>query len=152
MSARDNATAAVAVRPEDERLSIAQNIVYGLQHILSMFGGVIAVPLIVGGAAGLEPAETALLVACGLFVSGLATMLQTLGVPYFGSQLPLVQGTSFASVATLTAIATGGGGLPAVFGAVMGSAVIGLLITRSSRGSSASSRPWSPGSSSRRSG
>ena len=35
-------------RPEDERLSVGDSIVYGLQHILSMFGGVIAVPLIVG--------------------------------------------------------------------------------------------------------
>ena len=40
---------------------------------LALFGGVIAVPLIVGGAAGLDTAQKALLVACGLFVSGLAT-------------------------------------------------------------------------------
>ncbi len=125
---------------------------YGAQHVLTTYGGIIAPPLIVGAAAGVPQDQLGLLVASCLFVGGLATLLQSVGVPWFGSQLPLVQGTSFASVATLTAIATGGGGLPAVFGAVMGSAVIGLLITRSSRGSSASSRPWSPGSSSRRSG
>ena len=61
-------------------------------------------------------------------MGGLATLLQTLGVPFFGSQLPLVQGVSFASVATMVAIVTGGGGLPAVFGAVIASAAIGLLI------------------------
>ncbi len=61
-----------------------------------------------------------------MFVGGLATSLQSVGVPWFGSQLPLVQGTSFASVASLTAIVTQGGGLPAVFGAVMASASIGL--------------------------
>jgi NCS2 family nucleobase:cation symporter-2 len=39
-----------------------------------------------------------------------------------------VQGVSFASVATMVAIVSGGGGLPAVFGAVIVSAAIGLLI------------------------
>ena len=84
---------------------------------------------LVGAAAGLPPAELGLLVACCLFIGGLATILQSVGIPWFGSQLPLVQGTSFASVATLVAIATQGGGMQAVFGAVMGSALIGLLIT-----------------------
>ena len=69
-----------------------------------------------------------MLIAAALFMGGLATLLQTLGMPFFGSQLPLVQGVSFASVATMVAIVTGGGGLPAVFGAVIASAAIGLLI------------------------
>ena len=93
-----------------------------------MYGGIIAVPLIVGQAAGLSPADIGVLIAAALFMGGLATLLQTIGVPFFGSQLPLVQGVSFASVATMVAIVSGGGGLPAVFGAVMVSAAIGLLI------------------------
>jgi uric acid transporter len=40
-------------RPEDEMLPFGQLVVYGAQHILTMYGGVIAPPLIVGGAAGL---------------------------------------------------------------------------------------------------
>ncbi len=118
-------------RPEDERLGLGRTFGYGIQHILAMFGGVIAVPLIVGGAAGLEPAEKALLVACGLFVSGLATMLQTLGVPYFGSQLPLVQGTSFAAVSTILAIIGDDGkeGMQHVFGAIIVATAIALVIT-----------------------
>ncbi len=119
-----------AGRPEDERLGFGRTVGYGVQHILAMFGGVIAVPLIVGGAAGLDTAEKALLVACGLFVSGLATVLQTLGVPYFGAQLPLVQGTSFAAVSTMLAIIGGRGeeGLQHVFGAIIVAAVVGLVI------------------------
>ena len=117
-------------RPEDENLGLGRTIGYGVQHILAMFGGVIAVPLIVGGAAGLDTAEKALLVACGLFVSGAATVLQTLGVPFFGAQLPLVQGTSFAAVSTMLAIIgdRGGEGLQHVFGAVIAAGVIGLVI------------------------
>jgi len=115
-------------RPEDERLSIGSSFAYGFQHVLTMYGGIIAVPLIVGQAAGLSPADIGILIAAALFMGGLATLLQTIGVPFFGSQLPLVQGVSFASVATMVAIVSGGGGLPAVFGAVMVSAAIGLLI------------------------
>jgi uric acid transporter len=115
-------------RPEDQRLSIGSSFAYGFQHVLTMYGGIIAVPLIVGQAAGLSPADIGILIAAALFMGGLATLLQTIGIPFFGSQLPLVQGVSFASVATMVAIVTGGGGLPAVFGAVMVSAAIGLLI------------------------
>lgn len=118
------------IRPEDEKLPWLPTLGYGFQHILSMFGGVIAVPLIIGGAAGLQGSQIALLLSCALFVSGVATVLQTLGVPYFGSQLPLVQGISFASVSTLTTVVTGRGedGLRAGFGAVIVASVIALAI------------------------
>ncbi|KQT90733.1 uracil permease [Marmoricola sp. Leaf446] len=121
-------------RPEDEHLPAPQLVGYGVQHILAMFGGVIAVPFIIGGVAGLEPAQTGLLVSAALFVSGLATVLQTVGIPFFGSQLPLVQGISFASVSTMVTIilAEGEGngerGLRVVFGAVIVAAVVGLLL------------------------
>ncbi|MCU1518052.1 MAG: uracil-xanthine permease [Pseudarthrobacter sp.] len=118
----------VTDRPEDQRLSIGSSFAYGFQHVLTMYGGIIAVPLIVGQAAGLSPSDIGVLIAAALFMGGLATLLQTIGVPFFGSQLPLVQGVSFASVATMVAIVSGGGGLPSVFGAVMVSAAIGLLI------------------------
>lgn len=124
------ATATGAMRPEDEYLGVGPTLAYGVQHILAMFGGVIAVPLIVGGAAGLDTTEKALLVACGLFISGLATFLQTLGLPYFGAKLPLVQGTSFASASTMLTIIGDDGkdGLRHVFGAILVAGVIGLII------------------------
>jgi xanthine permease len=121
-----------APRPEDENLGIGSNLLYGLQHVLTMYGGIVAVPLIVGQAAGLSPADIGMLIAASLFVGGAATLLQTIGLPFFGCQLPLVQGVSFASVATIVAIVGANGdegGLPVVFGAVIGAAVIGLLIT-----------------------
>lgn len=121
-----------APRPEDENLGIGSNLLYGLQHVLTMYGGIVAVPLIVGQAAGLSPADIGMLIAASLFVGGAATLLQTIGLPFFGCQLPLVQGVSFASVATIVAIVGANGdegGLPVVFGAVIGAALIGLLIT-----------------------
>ncbi|MEO6201220.1 MAG: solute carrier family 23 protein, partial [Cryobacterium sp.] len=116
-------------RPEDERMPIGTSFAYGLQHVLTMYGGIIAPPLIIGTAAGMTGAEIGLLISASLFIGGLATILQTVGLPFFGSQLPLVQGVSFASVSTMIAIVTQGGGIQAVFGAVIASAAIGLLIT-----------------------
>lgn len=117
-----------APRPEDERLPLATSFAFGLQHVLTMYGGIIAPPLIVGSAAGLSASDIGLLVAACLFVGGVATLLQTIGIPFFGAQLPLVQGVSFASVATMVAIVNGSG-IQAVFGAVLVAAAIGFLIT-----------------------
>lgn len=117
-----------STRPEDERHPPGQLLAYGTQHILTMYGGVIAPPLIVGGAAGLSGTDLALLVTAGLFVSGLATLLQTLGVGPFGSRLPIVQGISFASVSTMVTIASEDG-LQPVFGAIIVAGVIGLVLS-----------------------
>src|SRR5690625_5086577 len=125
-----------ATRPEDERLGIGASFTYGLQHVLTMYGGIIAVPLIIGQAAGLDAVHIALLVAAGLFIGGLATMLQSWGLPFFGSQLPLVQGVSFAGVSTMLAImgtgdlaqSTPEANLRDVFGAVIDASLIGLVV------------------------
>lgn len=116
-------------RPEDQRLSIGSTFAYGFQHVLTMYGGIIAPPLIIGAAAGMSSQDIGLLIAACLFVGGAATILQTVGIPFFGSQLPLVQGVSFAGVSTMVAIVHGGGGIQAVFGSVIAASLIGLLIT-----------------------
>ncbi|MBT2519532.1 nucleobase:cation symporter-2 family protein [Arthrobacter sp. ISL-28] len=117
------------VRPEDQRLPIGSTFAYGFQHVLTMYGGIIAPPLIIGAAAGMSSQDIGLLIAACLFVGGLATILQTVGIRFFGSQLPLVQGVSFAGVSTMVAIVHGGGGIQAVFGSVIVASLIGLLIT-----------------------
>ena len=79
---------------------------FGLQHVMSMYAGVVAVPFIVGTALGLSFADLSYLLAATLLVSGLATLLQTLGVKWIGARLPIVQGTSFAAVASMIAVGT----------------------------------------------
>src|SRR5690606_41268141 len=71
---------------------------------------------------------TGLRVPASFFAGGAASSLQTSGLPFFGCQLPLVQGVSFAGVATMIAI-SGNGGIQAIFGAVIASSLLGLLIT-----------------------
>lgn len=132
MTRKTKATAtAVSARPEDENLGIGASFAYGFQHVLTMYGGIVAVPLIIGRAAGLNDGDIGLLIAACLFMGGLATLLQTVGIPFFGSQLPLVQDVSFAGVATMGAIVTAptGGGINSVFGSVIVASLIGLAIT-----------------------
>lgn len=126
--ARPETGSETTLRPEDERLPIGQAFAYGLQHVLTMYGGIIAPPIIIGVAAHLSPTDIALLITSCLFMGGLATLLQTVGLPFFGSKLPLVQGVSFAGVATMVAIVADGG-IAGVFGSVLVASVIGLAIT-----------------------
>src|SRR5699024_8564355 len=111
------------VEPVDEILPARSMVTLGLQHVLVIYAGVVAVPLILGGALGLEQAEIVILINCHLIIGGLATLLQTLGVWRFGARLPLIQGASFIALAPMMQIGTEYG-LQHVFGAVM---VAGLL-------------------------
>lgn len=69
-------------------LPAPQMLLYGMQHVMSMYAGVVAVPLMGGNALGLSPAELTYLVSAGLFLSGLATPLQTIGVRNASSWAP----------------------------------------------------------------
>ncbi|MEG0584209.1 MAG: solute carrier family 23 protein [Cetobacterium sp.] len=55
-------------------------LIYALQHIAAMCAGAIAVPIILGGALGLPQEEIQFLVNATLMVSGVGTMIQTLGI------------------------------------------------------------------------
>src|SRR3954471_20242021 len=123
---------AAAQHPVDQVLAVPQMFLYGLQHVLSMYAGVVAVPLIMGSALGLSGRDTTYLVSAGLFMSGVATLLQTIGVWRIGARQPIVQGTSFAAVSTMLAIGAshGGGtaGLRAIFGALLVAGLVGFLL------------------------
>ena len=125
------APAVAEKHPVDEVLPLPQMFLYGLQHVLSMYAGVVAVPLIVGTALKLSGAEVTYLVSAGLFISGLATLLQTIGIWKIGARQPIVQGTSFAAVSTILAVGTAEGGtagLRAVFGALLVASVLGFFL------------------------
>jgi xanthine permease len=81
--------------------------VLGLQHVLVMYAGAVAVPLIIGRALKLSPQQVALLVNADLFTCGLVSIIQSLGVtPIFGIRLPVMMGVTFAAVGPMLAIAS----------------------------------------------
>ena len=116
--------------PVDERLLYGRLAVLGLQHVLVMYAGCVAVPLIVGGALKLDASTIAILVNADLFVAGLITIVQSLGVGrILGVRLPVVAGATFAALNPMILIG-GEYGLPAVYGAFLVSGVFGLLIAK----------------------
>lgn len=110
---------AVSVPPVDRILPAGQMILYGLQHVLVMYAGAVAVPLVVGAALGMKDADIILLISCDLVVCGLATLLQTLGIGrWLGCRLPVVQGCTFAALIPLVLIGKEYG-MGGISGAVM---------------------------------
>ena len=125
--------------PVDELLPAPRLTVLGLQHVLVMYAGAVAVPLIVGGALGLAAEQRALLISADLFACGLATLVQALGLPGVGIRLPVMMGVTFASVAPMLAMigaakaAVGSGFQPAdalltIYGSVIAAGVFGILV------------------------
>jgi xanthine/uracil permease len=51
------------VDPVDERLPVGRLFTLGLQHVLVMYAGAVAVPLIVGRALKLSPDQVAMLIS-----------------------------------------------------------------------------------------
>ena len=62
----------------------------GLQHLLAMYSGAIAVPLLIGTALKFNSTQMTYLVSIDIFMCGLATALQLLRNRYFGIGLPVV--------------------------------------------------------------
>lgn len=103
----------------------------GIQHVLAMFVSNVTVPIIIANAADLSEAKTTLMIQAAMFVAGVATLIQSLGIGRIGARLPIVMGTSFGFVPILIPIAVGMG-VPAALGAALcgglAMAVVGLLL------------------------
>jgi xanthine permease len=117
-----------AVHPVDQRLPLAQTVILGFQHVLVMYSACIIVPLILGAALQLPKDQLTLIINADLFAAGLATLVQCAGNKFFGIQLPIMMGVTFASVTPMIAIALNPSlGLPGVYGAIIASGFFGIL-------------------------
>jgi NCS2 family nucleobase:cation symporter-2 len=106
------------INPVDEILGVPRLLSFGLQHMLVMYAGTVAVPLILGAGMHLAPEQVIALINADLLTCGLATLLQTLGVWKFGARLPLIQGCSFICVAPMILIG-GRYGIQTLYGSVI---------------------------------
>ncbi len=118
--------------PVDEMLPAPKLFTLGLQHVLVMYAGAIAVPLIIGRALKLDPEQVAFLISADLFVCGVVSIIQSLGATqWFGIKLPVMMGVTFAAVGPMVAMAganPGSDGARMIFGAIIGAGVISILI------------------------
>ncbi len=86
---------------DEKPRNVRDAIVLGIQHPLTMIGGMSMTPLIVAGAIGMNPGQTTLLLGLCMIGAGLATVIQTT----FGVKLATIQTMSVAFIAAYVAIA-----------------------------------------------
>lgn len=125
------ASASDETHPVDQTLPPFKMFTSGLQHVAAMYAGVVAPPMIVGPAVGLNARDTAFLMGASLFTAGIATLLQTIGFWKIGARLPFVNGVSFAGVTPMVAIGRerGAEGISVIFGAIIVASVLGFVLT-----------------------
>ena len=113
----------------DEKVGWGRMLLVGFQHVLTMCPGTIAVPLILAGALGLDEKETAFLVSANFFTSGIAILIQVLGIGKLaGSRYPIVLGSSFAPLSPMILIGKEYG-MAALFGSVIASGAVIFLLS-----------------------
>jgi uric acid transporter len=118
-----------STHPVDEILPWPELVPLGIQHVLVMYAGAVAVPLIIGRALKLPADQVAVLVNADLFACGIVTLIQSVGIGPFGIRLPVMMGVTFASVSPMLAIAGNADlGLGAIYGAVIAAGIFGLIV------------------------
>ena len=116
------------IHPVDQMLPTPRLLALGLQHVLVMYAGAVAVPLIIGRALKLPPEDVAFLISADLFACGLATQVQCLGFPGVGIRLPVMMGVTFASVGPMLSMAAAPDiGLLGIFGSVIAAGIFGII-------------------------
>jgi xanthine permease len=116
------------IHPVDEVLPVPRLLVLGLQHVLVMYAGAVAVPLIIGRTLKLSPEDVAYLISADLFACGLATLVQCIGFPGVGIRLPVMMGVTFASVGPMISMALSPDiGLLGIYGSVIAAGIFGIL-------------------------
>ena len=117
------------IDPVDEMLPVPKLLALGLQHVLVMYAGAVAVPLIIGRALKLPPEDVAFLISADLFACGLATLVQCIGFPGVGIRLPVMMGVTFASVVPMLSMAASPDiGLLGIYGSVIAAGLFGIII------------------------
>ena len=116
----------------DDRPPPRDAIFAAIQHVCACFVGIITPALIISGALGLEPIDSAYLVSMSLFISGIATFIQAKTLGPLGSGLLSIQGTSFAFIGpvigTGTAVIAAGGTPQSALGTIFALCFLGSFV------------------------
>lgn len=111
----------------DGMLPVPSLFAYGLQHVLAMYAGAVAVPIIIAQALHLSEAQLIQLINADLFTCGIATLIQTLGFWKVGAKVPMIQGVTFASVSPMILIGQDHG-ITTIYGAIIVAGLVTFLI------------------------
>lgn len=123
----------------NDRPPLRETLFAALQHLLAIFVAIITPPLIIASALRFDIQTTGFLVSMSLFVSGIATFIQSHRVGPIGTGLLCIQGTSFSFISPI--ISTGmlgmvngkmdvALGLSYVFGGCLVASVVEMIVSR----------------------
>lgn len=105
----------------DDKIPVGKSIVLGLQHILSM--DLYIMPLILGGAIGLQGGNLSFFLQMSFFACGIATLLQS----GMFMKYPIAQGPSYVPLGALCMIGATMG-IPTMIGNLIPGALIVILL------------------------
>lgn len=105
----------------DDKIPVGKSIVLGLQHILSM--DLYIMPLILGGAIGLQGGNLSFFLQMSFFACGIATLLQS----GMFMKYPIAQGPSYVPLGALCMIGATMG-IPTMIGSLIPDALIVILL------------------------
>lgn len=108
--------------------STAQSAVLGLQHLLAMYAGAVAVPLLIGTGLNFNTEQMTYLISIDIFMCGVATLLQLTVNRFFGIGLPVVLGCAIQAVAPLIMIGTDKG-VGAIYGSIIAAGIFIVVIS-----------------------
>ena len=118
----------------DDKPPIGRALVLAIQHVLTMFGATVAVPLMLGptqadgSGMGMSLEQVAILISSVMVCSGIATFIQVT----FGSRLPIIQGVSFsflaAFIAVIAKVKLDGGGPNEMMQCIAGAILVGAFV------------------------
>ena len=103
---------------------VGESIPLSLQQIVVLVFNVLPVPLLIGSGVGLSASEITILVAGCLLVTGIATIIQTIGFGPVGARLPVPLECSFVFVAPGIALGSQYG-----LAAYTGACLVGSIVT-----------------------
>ncbi|MFC0361177.1 nucleobase:cation symporter-2 family protein [Enterococcus canintestini] len=111
----------------DKQTQNGKAAVLGLQHLLAMYAGAVAVPLLIGTGLGFNETQMTYLISIDIFMCGIATLLQLTVTKFFGIGLPVVLGCAIQAVAPLILIGSKSG-VGAIYGSIIASGIFVVLI------------------------
>jgi uric acid transporter len=118
-----------AIHPVDEILPAPRLVALGIQHVLVMYAGAVAVPLIVGAAVKAPTEQIGYLITRDLLACGIASLIQSVGIWKFGIRLPVIMGVTFAAVGPMVAIGSDPSlGLLGIYGATIVAGIFTILV------------------------
>ena len=111
----------------NKKIGIGGAVPLALQHVVAMVVGCVTVPTILGTAGGLGSSDLVIMMQASLFCAAIAILIHAYGKFGVGSNLPVIIGSGFAFIPTLTSIVKTDG-MPGVLGAQLVGSLVGILV------------------------